>query len=131
MRTLLLSAAAVAAFAVTAPAFAQTAPQDSALAPSVNDTATPPRTNPDAAGASAMGAGMGGDASAAPAAAPIVSSTTTTVVAPSAGANGQDVSATLTDQMISNGPVPDTAANRAKYGSPLSHAGKLTKAAGN
>src|ERR1700743_2925214 len=83
MRTLLLSAAAVAALAVTAPAFAQSTPQDSALAPSVNDTATPPRPTPDAAGASARGGGMGGDSAAAPAAAPIVSSTTTTVVAPS------------------------------------------------
>lgn len=127
MRSLLLSAAAVAALAVTAPAFAQSMPQDSALAPSVNDTATPPRMNPNPAGTPAMGAGIGGDQ----ASAPMVSSTTTTVTAPSAGANGQDVSATLTNQTITNGPVPDTADNRAKYGAPMSHAGKLTKAAGN
>jgi hypothetical protein len=33
-------------------------------------------------------------------------------------------------QIVSNGPIPDTAANRAKY-RPLSHAGRNTKAAGN
>jgi hypothetical protein len=33
-------------------------------------------------------------------------------------------------QVVSNGPVPDTAANRAKY-RPLSHAGRRTKAGGN
>jgi len=32
---------------------------------------------------------------------------------------------------VSNGPVPDTPANRAKYGQPMSHAGKLTTPAGN
>ena len=67
MRSFLLSAAAIAAFAVAAPAFAQSTPQDSALAPSVNDTATPPRTNPNPAGTPAMGAGMGGDVAATPA----------------------------------------------------------------
>jgi hypothetical protein len=33
--------------------------------------------------------------------------------------------------VVSNGPVPDTAANRAKYGQPLSRAGKATDPAGN
>ena len=33
--------------------------------------------------------------------------------------------------VVSNGPVPDTRANRAKYGRPLSHAGNLTDPAGN
>jgi hypothetical protein len=33
--------------------------------------------------------------------------------------------------VISNGPVPDTPQNRAKYGQPLSNAGRLTKPAGN
>ncbi len=33
--------------------------------------------------------------------------------------------------MVTNGPVPDTAANRAKYGKPMSHAGKKTAPAGN
>ena len=33
--------------------------------------------------------------------------------------------------VVSNGPVPDTPANRAKYGKPMSHAGRMTQAAGN
>ncbi len=33
--------------------------------------------------------------------------------------------------VVSNGPVPDTAANRAKYGQPLSRAGQATDPAGN
>jgi hypothetical protein len=33
--------------------------------------------------------------------------------------------------VVTNGPVPDTAANRAKYGGPMSLTGKHTKPAGN
>jgi hypothetical protein len=33
--------------------------------------------------------------------------------------------------IVSNGPVPDTPENRAKYGKPDSHAGKRTQPAGN
>jgi hypothetical protein len=40
--------------------------------------------------------------------------------------------ATVTsDTLVTNGPVPDTRSNRAKYGAPESHAGKLTRPAGN
>lgn len=39
--------------------------------------------------------------------------------------------ATYTTTMVTNGPVPDTAENRAKYGQPLSRAGKRTAARGN
>lgn len=35
------------------------------------------------------------------------------------------------NQMVTNGPVPDTPANRAKYGRPMSNAGRKTKPAGN
>lgn len=35
------------------------------------------------------------------------------------------------NKLVSNGPVPDTAANRSKYGGPMSHAGKKTQPAGN
>lgn len=38
---------------------------------------------------------------------------------------------TVTVSTVTNGPVPDTAENRAKYGQPLSRAGKMTRAAGN
>lgn len=53
-------------------------------------------------------------------------------VAPAAGAPTQRTpSASAGTDVVSNGPVPDTPANRAKYGQPLSHAGKISKPAGN
>jgi hypothetical protein len=51
----------------------------------------------------------------------VVSSTTTT------DASG----ATVTTELVTNGPVPDTPANRARYGQPMSHAGKATAPRGN
>ena len=38
---------------------------------------------------------------------------------------------TVTTQVIASAPVPDTPANRARYGQPLSHAGKMTAPRGN
>ncbi len=35
------------------------------------------------------------------------------------------------NRLVTNGPVPDTAANRAKYGGPNSRAGRRTAPAGN
>jgi hypothetical protein len=52
--------------------------------------------------------------------------TTATTSAVAAGSN-----ASVTVSLTTNGPVPDTAENRAKYGQPLSHAGKRTAAKGN
>jgi hypothetical protein len=39
--------------------------------------------------------------------------------------------ATTVAAVMTNGPIPDTPANRAKYGSPMSHAGKRSAPAGN
>ncbi len=39
--------------------------------------------------------------------------------------------ATVTSTLVTNGPVPDTRANRARYGQPMSNAGKRTPAKGN
>lgn len=39
--------------------------------------------------------------------------------------------ASYTTSTVTNGPVPDTKENRAKYGMPMSNAGKRTAAAGN
>ena len=55
--------------------------------------------------------------------------TTTTATATSATSSG--TAASFTTQMVTNGPVPDTAENRAKYGQPMSRAGKRTAARGN
>jgi hypothetical protein len=35
------------------------------------------------------------------------------------------------NKIVTNGPVPDTPANRAKYGKPMSHGGQKTPPAGN
>jgi hypothetical protein len=52
-----------------------------------------------------------------------------TTTTPAAGAYAQ--SASVTTSTVTNGPVPDTAGNRAKYGQPMSRAGKRTAARGN
>jgi hypothetical protein len=39
--------------------------------------------------------------------------------------------ASYTTSTVTNGPVPDTPANRARYGQPMSRAGKQTTPAGN
>jgi len=68
--------------------------------------------------------------------------TTTTTTAPVAADTGAATStavttsdaatgASVTVTTLTNGPVPDTAENRAKYGGPMSHAGKHTAAKGN
>ncbi len=60
---------------------------------------------------------------------PPAAATTDTTVAADASASAP--AATYTSTMVTNGPVPDTAENRAKYGAPLSRAGKRTAARGN
>ncbi|MEO5933810.1 MAG: hypothetical protein ABIQ08_09700 [Duganella sp.] len=39
--------------------------------------------------------------------------------------------AIVTRELVTSGPVPDTAENRARYGQPMSHAGKKTAPRGN
>jgi opacity protein-like surface antigen len=52
--------------------------------------------------------------------------------ATSADQAGMPASATVGDPtLITNGPVPDTPENRAKYGKPMSNAGRHTAPAGN
>jgi sulfite reductase alpha subunit-like flavoprotein len=53
----------------------------------------------------------------------------TDVTASSAAASGANAS--FTNMTVTNGPVPDTRENRAKYGQPMSRAGKMTAARGN
>jgi hypothetical protein len=59
------------------------------------------------------------------------SSVSTTATAPSAASMGVNASTGANVQLITNGPVPDTPENRAKYGDPMSRAGKMTAPAGN
>lgn len=51
--------------------------------------------------------------------------------APTAGANASATVDSSGTQVIASQPVPDTRANRAAYGQPLSRAGKRTAPAGN
>lgn len=60
---------------------------------------------------------------------PPAASTADTTAVTDASATAPAV--TYTSTMVTNGPVPDTAENRAKYGQPLSRAGKMTAARGN
>ena len=57
---------------------------------------------------------------------PATSATTMGVPASMTGAPG-----TVSTQVVTNGPVPDTPENRARYGQPLSRAGRATTPAGN
>jgi len=53
------------------------------------------------------------------------------VTTPAPAATTAAENASVTTMTVTNGPVPDTAENRAKYGQPLSQAGKRTAARGN
>ena len=46
-------------------------------------------------------------------------------------ATGAAMPASVTTTVVANAPIPDTAENRAKYGAPMSNAGKRTAARGN
>ena len=50
---------------------------------------------------------------------------------PSYSPDGVAAAAIYTTSTVTNGPVADTAANRARYGGPMSHAGKHTAPAGD
>lgn len=55
----------------------------------------------------------------------------TDVTAPAASATSYAQAASVTTTTVTNGPVADTPENRAKYGQPMSNAGKRTAARGN
>ncbi len=74
----------------------------------------------------------------APMPAPAASATTSTTAAPTGTATSTSVTtvdpssgASVTNTLTTNGPVADTPENRAKYGQPMSHAGKRTPPKGN
>jgi hypothetical protein len=60
-----------------------------------------------------------------------VTTSTETTAATDAAAPASAQVASVTTSTVTNGPVPDTAENRAKYGQPMSRAGKRTAAKGN
>jgi hypothetical protein len=115
-KTILMAALAVA---LTAPlaAHAQQTDQAAPVAPAAQpapDATTPAQPMP----AQPMPATQAGTPASA-----TVGDPTTNAAQPTADATGA--------QVVSNGPVPDTRANRMKYGKPMSSAGRHTAPAGN
>jgi UrcA family protein len=51
--------------------------------------------------------------------------------APAPSAQQYAEPASVTTRLVTNGPVPDTPENRARFGEPMSRAGKMTAPAGN
>ena len=71
------------------------------------------------------------EAAPADASASATTSTTASADVTTPAATSTSADASFTTMTVTNGPVPDTAENRAKYGQPLSRAGKRTAARGN
>lgn len=74
---------------------------------------------------------VGATASESVAAPPVETGVTTTSETTAATDVAAPASATVTTTTVTNGPVADTPENRAKYGAPMSRAGKRTAAKGN
>jgi hypothetical protein len=104
----------------------QAAPQATSM-PNSQDPSTAPQSygnTPDSTVNPATQAGV-------PAAATVGSSDDNNAAAPAPASGLTTATDASGAQVISNGPIPDTRANRAKYGRPLSQAGRMTKAKGN
>jgi len=121
-RIRILGAATVAAL-LAVPALVVAASQDTTTAPS----GAPPMSAPNS--------GMSPNSSMSPAAPSATDAgVNTNGVAISADQlpPGQAQALAAGDnKTVTNGPVPDTPANRAKYGKPMSHGGRKTPPAGN
>ncbi|MBV9995109.1 MAG: hypothetical protein JO127_07840 [Caulobacteraceae bacterium] len=117
-------AAAAAACLVGGLAFAETPPSpDASSPPAAGEPAAPAdQSQPPAAPA---------DQGQAPAAAPMSAPADQSTAPAATGAESSAQVAQAGTQVVASQPVPDTPDNRAKYGAPLSHAGKHTKPAGN
>lgn len=156
MRTRLMIATAAAAALLSGAALAQSNGATGSNFSQSGDTAVnPPSANQlppgVATGNAATNPGPSGQAGSGDVTAPSGSASgslnsTGSLSSPGASANGSDAAnvapaagapterapaASAGTDLVSNGPVPDTPENRAKYGRPLSHAGRMTKAAGN
>ena len=114
---------ATAACLIGAVAYAQPATTDQASPPPADQSAAPPAASAD------MNAAPPANASPAPDAMPSAGAST---AAPTGAA--ANTSATVDangTQVIASQPVPDTPANRAAFGKPMSHAGKRTAPSGD
>jgi hypothetical protein len=108
--------AAPATGAVTGDQTGAQPPADTTAPPPVNSTTPPADT-----------AAPPADTSAPPADTAVTPPPSDTATAAASTATN----ASFTNLTVTNGPVPDTAENRKKYGQPLSHAGKRSAAKGN
>ncbi len=123
------TAAAAAALALlAAPALAQNAPDqgapDQGASGAVNDQGSMSSDQTGAASSMAPGAAPSADASGVNTGAVVYQSSPTPADQAYALKAGDPT-------VVSNAPVPDTKANRARYGRPLSMTGRKTSAAGN
>ena len=117
--TRLLTAAGFAAMLAAGSAYAQSTDTDTTVSVDTQGNTTTTTTTTTVTDP-VTGLPVAADA-AATAGVPASSLTTTTMGEPG----------TVTTRTVTNGPVPDTAENRAKYGQPLSRAGRRTAARGN
>jgi hypothetical protein len=124
--TRLLTAASFAAVMAASAAHAQTTTTETTVEPdgttiTQSTTTSTPVPNPD--GSVGVEATTSVEMS--------TDATTAGVPASSLTTNYMGAPGTVTTRTVTNGPVPDTAENRAKYGQPMSNAGKRSAAAGN
>ncbi|MDB5465579.1 MAG: hypothetical protein JWQ46_341 [Phenylobacterium sp.] len=124
----LLGAVAASAL-MTGAAYAQAG---SSTQPSTG--ATPDQSMPAPAGSSstAMPSGqVNGSVSTDTTGASTTTTDTTSTGATATSATNYAQGASVTTTVLTNGPIPDTPENRAKYGKPMSNAGKRSPAKGN
>lgn len=141
MRLTYLLATGAAAFAVGGAACAQTtsgANQSSAATPPAQaDQAAPPASETNPGQSDQTGAAVNPNPAQEPGAQDTTTSTTTsstgvtTSSSTATSAGGYGANTSFTQQTVAMAPIPDTPANRAKYGGPMSRAGKHTAAKGN
>ena len=116
---------ATAACLIGGAAFAQPTTTTDQTPQPADQSAAPPAASSDMSAAPAAPATQAPDA--APNAAPMPDNTAQV----GAAANTSATVDASGNQVIASQPVPDTPANRAAYGQPLSHAGKHTAPKGN
>ena len=122
---MMLAAGALSLAAATAASAQQAAPDQS------SPMGAPPQSEPSAPSQD-MNAPPPPPQTTAPSAAAAGANTSAQVVAPGDAPPSQvQALAEGDNSLVTNGPIPDTPANRAKYGGPMSLTGKRTKPAGN
>jgi hypothetical protein len=122
---------ATAACLFGAAAYAQTSTTDQAPPAAQSMQPAPDTTMPPAASTDTSAAPSTDAAAQAPASSGAMTPAPDTTAPVGAAANTSTTVDASGNQVIASQPVPDTRANRAAYGSPLSNAGKHTAPAGN